>query len=377
MNGQTENKQLPIDISFLRQRYLVPVLEKKWMIIALFISGLGVSFALSTFIKPEFYSIASLLVQEPRSKISSDATKNPMVPRTADQTYVLSEAESLKSTPFVTEVLRILPEKAKKDLDINLDPYEQVVTGLKNTAKKWLGLKGQGASPTPEKDQGGPMPSPDREKSRTSSLEKRVIIKSQSKNAMIWITARSVDPSVAPMIVKSYISVWMAKNLEENKKAIRVERKFALEQRNTARKHLKEAAKALMDFKEYYEIPPYVTPEQGLGDMELQSEFERLRSELKGAKERFEYLDRIFLKLQMEEAGIAETIKVLDAPTSRGAPSRTKKQEMLLAGILGSLGIGIGIALGLDFLKSPIRHEKDITSAVDIPILGHIPKISV
>ncbi|MFW6099547.1 MAG: hypothetical protein ACOC79_03525, partial [Thermodesulfobacteriota bacterium] len=175
----------------------------------------------------------------------------------------------------------------------------------------------------------------------------------------------------------SYISVWMAKNLEENKKAIRVERKFALEQRNTARKHLKEAAKALMDFKEYYEIPPYVTPEQGLGDMELQSEFERLRSELKGAKERFEYLDRIFLKLQMEEAGIAETIKVLDAPTSRGAPSRTKKQEMLLAGILGSLGIGIGIALGLDFLKSPIRHEKDITSAVDIPILGHIPKISV
>ncbi|MFO7987270.1 MAG: hypothetical protein R6U38_15535 [Desulfatiglandaceae bacterium] len=347
------------------------------MIISLFISGAVISFGLSSFIKPEFYSIASLLVQEPRSKISSDATKNPMVPRTADQTYVLSEAESLKSAPFVTEVLRILPEKAKKDLDINLDPYDQVITGLKNSVKKWVGQKEESGSHTPEREKADSAVFADREKSRTGRLESRVIIKSKSKNAMIWITARSVDPSVAPMIVKSYISVWMAKNLEENKRAIRVEKKFALEQRNTARRHLKEAAKALMDFREHYEIPSYLTPEQGLGDMELQSEFERLQSEVTETKERFEYLDRIFLKLQMEEAGIAETIKVLDAPTSPGSPSRTKKQEILLMGIVGALGLGIGIALGLDFLKSPIRHEKDITGAVDIPILGHIPKISV
>lgn len=374
MVAETETKQLPLDISFLRQKYLIPLLEKKWMIISLFVSGLVISFVLSTFIKPEFYSIASLLVQEPRSKISSDTSKNPLVPRTADETYVLSEAESLRSTPFVKEVLRILPEKAKRDLDINLDPYEQIVNGLETKFKKMFGLKGQDVSRL-SKEAGISERSPEKEKARIASLQGRVIIKSKSKNAMIWITARSVDPTVAPIIVKSYISVWMAKNLEENKRAIREEKKFAMDQRDTARQHFKEAAKALMDFKAYYEIPPYVTPEEGLGDMELQSEFERLQSELKGAKERFEYLDRICLKLQMEESGIAETIKVLDAPTSPGLPSKTKKEEILLMGILGGLVIGIGIALGLDFIKSPIRHEKDITSAVDIPIVGEIPKI--
>ena len=375
MNGQTEPKQTPLDVSFLTAKYLTPILERKWMVIAFFILGAVVSLTLSSFIKPEFYSIASLLVQEPRSKISSRTQDNPMVPRKADQTYVLSEAESLKSVQFVTEVLKILPEKAKKDLDINLDPYEQVVSGLKNVAKNWLGLKWLRSSDTPEARK-SVLTSPRKiKKEQIAALRRRVIIKSKSKNAMIWITARSANKYVAPVLVKSYISVWMARNLEDNKRAIRIEKKFALEQRNTARKHLNEAAKKLMDFRTYYEIPSYLGVKEGVGDMELQSEFERLQGQVKGATERFEYLDKVFLKMQMEEAGIAENIKVLDAPSSPGAPSKTKKQEILLMGILGGLVLGIGIVLGLDFVKSPIRHEKDIISAVDIPILGHIPKI--
>lgn len=375
MNGKTEDTQSPLDISFLKAKYLTPVLERKWLVVSFFISGTILSLILSSFIKPEFYSIASLLVQEPRSKISSGIKTNPMVPRSAGQTYVLSEAESLKSVPFVTEVLKILPEKVKKDLDINLDPYDQVVTGLKNAAKNWLGLKWLRPSNMPEGQEPIPISPLEIKKERIAGLKRKVIIKSKSKNAMIWITARSLDRYVAPVLVKSYISVWMAKNLEDNRKAISIEKKFALEQRDTASRHLNEASKKLMEFRNYYEIPSYLGPKEGMGDMELQSEFEQLQGQVNGAKERFEYLDKVFLKMQMEEAGIAENIKILDAPTSPGAPAKTKRQEILLMGILGGLGIGIGIALGLDFLKSPIRHEKDITSAVDIPILGHIPKI--
>lgn len=376
MNGQAEAKQSPLDIPFLTAKYLTPILERKWLVIALFISGSMVSLTLSSFIKPEFYSIASLLVQEPRSKISSGAQKaNPMVPRTADETYVLSEAESLRSIPLVTEVLTILPEKAKEDLDINLDPYEQIIAGLKNVLKNWFGLKRLLSSDTPRARKPIPVSVEETTKEHIAALQKRVIIKSKSKNAMIWITATSANKNVAPIIVKSYISVWMARNLEENKKAIRIEKAFASEQRDTALKHLNEAAKKLTDFRNFYEIPPFLSPEVGLGDMELQSEFERLQGQVKGAKERFDYLDQVFLRLQMEEAGIAENIKLLDSPTSPGTPAKTVKYEILLAGILGGLGMGIAIALGLDFLKSPIRHEKDITTAVDIPILGHIPKI--
>ena len=374
-SGQAEAKPSPVDITFLTAKYLTPILERKWLVIAFFISASVLSLILSSFIKAEYYSIASLLVQEPRSKISSGTKTNPMVPRTADETYVLSEAESLRSVPFITEVLKILPEKAKEDLEINLDPYDQIMTGLKGVAKNWLGLKWLFSSDTPKARKSIPASPADIGKEQIAALQSRVIIKSKSKNAMIWITATSANKFVAPIIVKSYVSVWMARNLEDNKKAIRIEKKFALEQRDMARKHLNEAAKKLMDFRNYYEIPPYVNPESGLGDMELQSEFERLQGQVKGARERFDYLDQIFLKLQMEEAGIAENIKLLDAPTSPGSPAKTKKQEILLAGILGGLGVGIGIVLGLDFIKSPIRHEKDITTSVDIPIFGHIPKI--
>jgi len=375
MNGQTEAKQSPLDISYLTAKYLIPILERKWLIMAFFISGSIVSLILSSFIKPEFYSIASLLVQEPRSKISSKTETNPMVPRTADETYILSEAEALRSVPLVTEVLKILPEKVKEELVINLNPYQQIVNGLKSAAKNWLGLNWLTSSDTQEVRKSVPANPGDIDKERIGGLQNRVIIKSKSKNAMIWITARSTNKYAAPIIVSSYISVWMARNLEDNKRSIQIEKKFALEQRDTARSHLNEAAKKLMDFRNHYEIPTYVTPKEGLGDMELQSEFERLQGQVKGATERFEYLDQIVLRLQMEESGIAENIKLLDSPTSPGAPSKTVTPEILLAGILGGLGVGIGIVLGLDFLKSPIRHEKDITTAVDVTIFGHIPKI--
>jgi len=364
-----------LDLSFLKAKYLVPIVERKWLVIGVFLTGTLISIALSSFIKPEFYSIASVLVQEPRSKISSGPQTNPMVPRTADETYVLSEAESLRSLELVTEVLKILPDKVKEELEINLNPYDQVKNGLKRAAKKWLGITGLFSSDKQEDRHSAPPAPGEALKRQINALQNRVIIKSKSKNAMIWITATSTNKYAAPIIVRSYLSVWMARNLEQNRKAIRIEKAFALEQRDMARKHLNEAAKRLREFRNYYEIPPHITPDVGLGDMELQSEFERLTGQVRGATERFEYLDKIFLKLQMEEAGIAENIKLLDPPTSPGAPAKTVKQEILLGGILGGLGLGIAIVLSLDFFKSPIRHEKDITTAVDIPILGYIPKI--
>ncbi|MEO0249168.1 MAG: hypothetical protein ABIN58_06410, partial [candidate division WOR-3 bacterium] len=321
-------------------------------------------------------SVASVLVQEPRSKISSGTKTNPMVPQTADETYVLSEAEALRSAELVSEVLKVLPEQVKEELWINLDPLEQVKTGLKRVTINLLtNLKLFTPSDKNEETKAPRSGQEDVDKEQIAALLGRMIIKSKSKNAMIWITATSTNKYAAPIIVKSYISVWMARNLAENKRAIRTEKAFAMEQRDTARKHMNEAAQRLADFRTRYEIPPYITPKEGLGDLALQSEFERLSGQLKAATERFEYLDQVFLKLQMEESGIAENIKLLDPPTSPGAPAETARDEILLAGILGGLALGIAVVLGLDFVKNPIRHEKDILSAVNIPIFGQIPRV--
>ena len=375
MNEKTDKKQIAFDVSFLTAKYLIPVLERKWIVISLFFTGVIVSLVISSFIKPEYYSTASLLVQEPRSKISSKSGTNPMVPKNADSTYVLSEAELLKSAPFVAQVLKILPDKAKMDLEADLDPFVQVMEGIKRMAKGLMGerllnwarkLKSKKYEP----------PSPYFTKGiQLTELKRRVIIKSKSKNAMIWITARSMNKDVSPILVERYIAVWMARNLEDNRKAIRIDKKFAFDQRITARKHFLEAEKKLLDFRTYYEIPPDFDTASGIGDIGLQLQLERLQSGVKAAKSRYNYLDTICLKMQMEEAGIAENIKMLDSPTTPGIPSKSVKQDILLAGILGALALGIGITLGLDFLKSPIRHENDITSSVDVPILGQVPRI--
>jgi hypothetical protein len=48
-------------------------------------------------------------------------------------------------------------------------------------------------------------------------LEKRVGIRVNSNIAMIWITGATLEKNLAPILVKSYLDVLLAMNLEENK----------------------------------------------------------------------------------------------------------------------------------------------------------------
>ena len=127
-----------IDVSFYIAKFGVPLLENKWIIIVFFVVGMMVTFLLGSFIKPQFISEAALQIEEPFNEAAS-IRQGTMSPRKASASYVLAVEEKLKSKSFAKEVLKILPDDVKKDLELPLDLRSQIIAGLRNLAKKILG----------------------------------------------------------------------------------------------------------------------------------------------------------------------------------------------------------------------------------------------
>jgi capsular polysaccharide biosynthesis protein len=83
----------------------------------------------------------------------------------------------------------------------------------------------------------------------------------------------------------------------------------------------------------------------------------------------------MYLETRMKEAGIIGNITLIGPPATTFAPARIAGKKIIIAGIIAGLVLGIGIALLLDFIKGPIRHESDITDVVRIPVMGHLPRV--
>jgi uncharacterized protein involved in exopolysaccharide biosynthesis len=145
-----------------------------------------------------------------------------------------------------------------------------------------------------------------------------------------------------------------------------------MEQRNAARQALDKAEQALVKFRNHYQIPADL---RMTADTEIQAQLNTLLSNYEMAKEHYDRLDRIYLEAKVREAGVLVNIRVLSAPMIPLRPSKSAKQKVMLVGIMMSLSAGVAIILIFDFLKGPIRHEKDINNAVSLPIYGSIPSL--
>ena len=355
-----------IDVSFYLAKFGVPLLENKWIIIAIFVTGLLVTLLFASFIKPQFISEAALQIEEPFNEAAS-IRQGTMSPKRASASYVLAVEEKLKSKSFAKEVLKILPDDVKKDLELPLDLRSQLIAGLRNLAKTILGRNKK--SVNKEKDI---IPTSDQDSRYLQELEKRVGIRVNSGIAMIWITGATLEKNLAPILVKSYLDVLLAMNLEENKEGVQGKIKFTMEQRNAARDTLDKAEQALVKFRNHYQIPADL---KVTADTEIQAQLDTLLSNYEMSKEHYDRLDRIYLEAKVREAGVLVNIRVLSAPMIPLRPSKSAKAKVLLVGILMSLAAGVALILMLDFLKGPIRHESDITNTVSLPIYGSIPSL--
>ena len=355
MNGQTQGRQF--DISFYTAKYGVPILEKKWAVLLIFLLGFLISLSvISPLIQPQFISQTTLLVEEPRSEISR-ARQETLGTGRVPGLYVTTEEEKIKSAYFAAEVLKILPEKAKDDLRGHVGIWSRLKMGV----LKLFGIKEKA------------VPQPVTERNLLEELQKRIEVSSNTPSALIWIRARSMNKDVALVLARSYVDVALASNLEDNKKVVRSEREFLEQQRNQAYQKYRDSEQAVFDFKKEYQIPGDFDEARDIG---IQLQLKRLQAQVTMDKERYEMMDQAYFTSQVKEAGIVGNIRVISPPVFPITPSRKAEVRLMIIIILGGLMLGIGFALLPELThRGAIRHEIDIVDICELPVLGDLPRI--
>lgn len=368
---KTTPKQL--DIEFYISKFGMPLLEKKWIILAFLVLGVFISLLTASFIRPQYISEASVQINEPASEFSG-LRDDRITPKRAGMAHVKAIEEKLKSKSFAQEVIRILPEELKKDLQSPLDLRSQIMFGYTSLIRDLLGEKWKNRIKGLLGREEVALPPGVEEDALIRELETRVGIRANLNISMIWITGATLERNMAPILVKSYLDVLTAVSLEENKASILAEIDFLQNQREGTRRTLREAERELADFRRTYQIPPEVI--KSSLDQELQLRMDLLRSNLDNAKERLNRLERELINAGMREAGVKESIAVLSAPMIPLRPTKSAKAKVMLAGVIGALAAGMGIVLLFEQLRGTIRYESDITESIRVPILGQLPRLT-
>ncbi len=356
-----QNKPEKIDLYFYYAKFIVPIWEHKLIISFCTLLGLSISIPISLLTHPEYTSTAIVQVEEPRAKMVSEVTEK-ITANKGEGAYILAEAEKMLSAGFLVEVLKVIPDRLKDDLQVPMKLPDQIIGNLQNFIKK-------DSTKAEDNTQDNNPVTPERLK----LLSDRISVNSQERRGMIRIEAKTFDRDMAPVLVKSYIDVWTALNMEENKRQIRHELDFTRDQRLDYLQKSKKAGNELKLFKQKYEIPPAV---KSVTDTELQSQLDILQNKAENTKERYKRLDDIYLELNRKEKSVVNNIVLINPPQPPLSPSKNLRIPIVLIGtLLGSL-LGIAPILIWDYYRGSIRHEKDITSIVKIPIIGKLPNIT-
>lgn len=360
MNQQTmsENNE-QIDPQFFIAKYWSPILEHKLIVLSCMICGLMIATPLSMLVQPEYSSTATTQLEAPRAKMISEVTEE-ITSRAGDTAYITATVERMNSSAFRTEVLKVIPEQLQTDLSTPLSIQGQLITKLKPYIKNALRME------SVESDSNAITPQ------RLISLNDRIVLQANSRNSTIQITGHTFDQTMATVLVKSYIDVLVALNMETNKSLIRHELEFTKEQRQDYYTQLKNAENELRLFKQKYEIPPALT---SVTDMELQSQLDVLQNKLANTSERYKRIDDIYLELSRKEKAVVNNIIVINPPQVPINPSKNPKLTIILLGLILGAAVGIAPILVWDYYRGNIRHKKDITNSIDIPIIGTLPTI--
>ncbi|MDY6973959.1 MAG: Wzz/FepE/Etk N-terminal domain-containing protein [Thermodesulfobacteriota bacterium] len=365
-NGLATDKSF--DISIFLAKYGVPVLERKRLVLITLIVCLVISIAMTFLVRPEYTTYADFLIEEPRSKKIERRdirTQTEVVPKRAKRDYVYAEAEKLKSSRIAIKVFEQLPEVVREDLRIGLDLGVQIIAGIEGLLTSTGGdeLEGEGpGSPSDCQDNVGLL----------AEMNERLRVDTKIDRAIIRVSVRNVDKKAGPPLLNAYTDVWMASNLEDNRREISAKTAFAEGQKDNAYEAYKKAENDMINFRRRFQLPAEIT---ALRDVELQLEMRRIDTALEMAKNRFHILEQIYLEANVQKAGVIGNIAVMGPPVVIFSPSRFSGRKLIYYGITAGLILGIAIVLLLDYFRGPTRHESDITGTIRIPILGHIPRI--
>ena len=99
-----------------------------------------------------------------------------------------------------------------------------------------------------------------------------------------------------------------------------------------------------------------------------------MESELKSNRELYALLVAKAQELQITGEVQQALVAVVEAATLGARPVRPRPAMNLMMGVVVGLTGGLGLALLMEFLRRTIKTPKDLTEALQLPILGMIPK---
>jgi capsular polysaccharide biosynthesis protein len=77
----------------------------------------------------------------------------------------------------------------------------------------------------------------------------------------------------------------------------------------------------------------------------------------------------------MEHNQEGEQLKLLNPANLPSSPSSPVRSTFALYGLAAGFGLGLGIAVWLEFKDKEIRDEADVVAALELPMLGSLPWI--
>ncbi len=149
---------------------------------------------------------------------------------------------------------------------------------------------------------------------------------------------------------------------------------------------LLNAERNLYDLRERVEELPRYVERQSAEDRERaialrkkSIEYAALEAEVVAAREAYRLYER-----KQEEALISEAldserilnVSVLDAPSVPDKPSNTMSPVMLAVAVIAGTGLGVGSAVGLEFVNRNFKLEEQVEQYLDLPVFAVIPDMS-
>ncbi len=347
-----------MDFSEYIAKYLIPILERKKIVLVFLMIGIFLSGPINLIIKPEYITRATVFVEEPyyQSRKIWEHTPGPKLP---SRGYIQMEAQRIQSPSFIIKVVKSLPEDVKEKLMAPYTIREQVISFLKEKLSKFR------KHVIEKKEEITDI-------SLVYKIMDRVSVYADTPNSLIYITAKTLRPEVGPVLLKTYLNIWYAMNLEENKESAKAQTEFAKKLRDKAYSEYIKAQEELTNFRKKYEIPGGVEVTR---DLELMLQLNRLEAKVETAKERLKEMDELYTAAKMAEAGIVSNIKVVQYPEFPIQKTRIKSIKLAVATIFVFFTMGIVVALALEFIENPIRTREDIEQTVDIPVIGQIERV--
>jgi capsular exopolysaccharide synthesis family protein len=102
---------------------------------------------------------------------------------------------------------------------------------------------------------------------------------------------------------------------------------------------------------------------------------EALRREVANASALYTSLQQRYAEAELSEKSTIPDVRVLDAAVMPLTPTANTVPKIIAAAVLGSLGLGLGLALLLDRIDRRFRYPSQATKDLGLEILGVVPAI--